>query len=245
MRTLENNDFMMLNNLIYKIHTQKDFLAMRRELLEQLKMLIDFDSADFYLSEGDGSAKLGSQVNYNCRYDFSKEFENLDYSQGIMGSGKCMIYRESDILQDEKRVETEYYKQVYKVNNWHYALQCILAYNQEFLGVITFYRSVGCEDFLYSDIFLLDMIKEHLAYRVYSHMHSAGDKLSIDAAVKKYSLTKKEHTVLYMIMQGHSNDEICEKNVISVNTLKKHIFNIYRKIGVKNKVQLFKLIAEK
>jgi len=32
---------------------------------------------------------------------------------------------------------------------------------------------------------------------------------------------------------------------ISVNTLKKHILNIYRKLGIRNRVQMFKLIKEK
>lgn len=244
MRTIENNDFMILNNLIYKIHTNPDLSHVQKELLEQLKMIIDYDSADFYLSEGDGKTALVPQVTYNCRYDLSKEFETLDYSQGILNSGKCMVYRESDILQDEKRVQTDYYKHVYKVNNWHYALQCILSYNLEFLGVVTFYRTLGKKDYEYSDIFLLDMIKDHLAYRIFKEMKNSHDKITIPAAVIKYSLTKKEQLVLELIMQGLSNDEICKIHVISNNTLKKHIYNIYRKIGVKNKVQLFKLIRE-
>lgn len=235
---------MILNNLIYKIHTDPDFTHMQKELLEQLRMILDYDSADFYLSEGDGKTALISQVTYNCRFDLSKQFESLDYSKGIMNSGKCIVYRESDILQEENRIQTDYYKRVYKVNNWHYALQCILSYNQEFLGVVTFYRTLGKKDYDYSDIFLLEMIKDHLAHRIYMETRNVNDKISIPAAVIKYSLTKKEHQVLELVMQGLSNDEICEINVISNNTLKKHIYNIYKKIGVKNKVQLFKHIKE-
>lgn len=244
MRTLENNDFMILNNLIYKIHTDTDFPHMQKELLEQLRMIINYDSADFYLSEGGGKTALISQVTYNCHYDLSKQFEGLDYSKGIMNSGKCLVYRESDILKDENRIQTDYYKQVYKVNNWHYALQCILSYNQEFLGVVTFYRTLGKKDYEYSDIFLLDMIKDHLAHRIYMETCNINGKISIPVAVTKYALTKKEHLVLELIMQGLSNEKICEINVISNNTLKKHIYNIYQKIGIKNKVQLFKLIKE-
>lgn len=244
MRTIENNDFMILNNLIYKIHTDSDLPHMQRELLEQLRMIIDYDSADFYLSEGEGKTALISQVTYNCRYDLSKQFESLDYSQGILNSGKSMVYRESDIIQEESRIQTDYYKQVYKANNWHYSLQCILSYNQEFLGVITLYRVLGKKDYEYSDIFLLDMIKDHLSYRIFKETRNTTNKITISTAVVKYGLTKKEHLVLELIMTGLSNEEICEIHVISNNTLKKHIYNIYKKIGIKNKVQLFKLIRE-
>lgn len=60
MNTIDNNEFMILNSIIYKIHTNPDFAAMRKELLEQLKMIIDFDSAEFHLSRGDGSISLDS-----------------------------------------------------------------------------------------------------------------------------------------------------------------------------------------
>lgn len=64
-----------------------------------------------------------------------------------------MVYRETDLMPDEKRVQTEYYKSIYEVNNWHYSLQLVLAYDKRFLGVITFYKNKGKEDFKYADIF--------------------------------------------------------------------------------------------
>ena len=53
-----------------------------------------------------------------------------------------------------------------------------------------------------------------------------------------------ENTILYNLMQGKENPVICEELTISTNTLKKHILNIYRKLGIRNRVQLFKMIRE-
>ena len=47
MKKMEINDWIMLNNIIYKIYTTECFDDMRYELLDQLKMVLDFDSADF------------------------------------------------------------------------------------------------------------------------------------------------------------------------------------------------------
>ena len=236
---------MILNSIIYKIHTNPDFLAMRKELLEQLKMIIDFDSADFHLSKGDGSISLISRVSYNNNN--SLDFENIDYSKGILGIGKSMVYRETDIISDKKRVETEYYKDVYEANNWHYSLQLILGHNERFLGVITFYRNKEKEDFKYADVFKLQIIKDHLAYRMYKEQEKAtkyGDKVSIQDAIELFGLTKRESAILELLINGYSNKEICEQIVIANNTLKKHVLNIYRKLGVKNRVQLFRMIKE-
>ena len=147
MKTLETNDWIILNTIIYKVYTMEDFDEMRKELLEQLKLLVDFDSADFYLASVEDEKKLDRPVMYNCDSNLSEEYEELDYSRGIMLSGKSLIYRETDIISDESRVEMEYYKKVYKPNNWHYSLQVVIAKDHHFLGTITFYRTIGKEHF--------------------------------------------------------------------------------------------------
>lgn len=248
MRTLETNDWILLNSIIYKIYTLEDVDDMRMQFLEHMKMLIDYDSADFYLASPNGEEKLVSPIYYNCDEDMSDAYEELDYSRGILYSGKNLIYRETDIISDEKRVETDYYKKVYKPNNWHYSLQLVLAMKKEFVGVVTLYRTIGKDDFLYDDIFILDLIKDHLAYRLYQNKKSgniSGVKITVSAAAEKYNLTKREKTILKMLMDGDNNDYICRELYITENTLKKHILNIYRKLGVRKRVELFKMIKEK
>ena len=247
MRKMETNDWIILNNIIYKIHTTECFNDMRYELLDQLKMVLDFDSADFYMASTEEGRLLCNPVTYNCDMDLSEMYEDLDYSRGIVASGKMLIYRETDIISDEARVQTDYYKKVYKPNNWHYALQIVIARHKKFLGAITFYRTIGKEDFHYDDIFVLDMLKDHLAYRLEKYKKNGGEekeKLTVTETVEKYNLTRREDTILRCLMQGKENAVICDELTISTNTLKKHILNIYRKLGIRNRVQLFKMVRE-
>ncbi|WOC32513.1 MULTISPECIES: response regulator transcription factor [Caproicibacterium] len=243
MKQLATNDWLVLNNIIYKIYTTEDFDAMRRMLLEQLKMVLDFDSADFFLA-GSGGADFVRPVTYNCD-SVSSQTGGPAYSRSVMDGGKSMVYRETDMISDEKRVQTEYYRNVFVPNNWHFSLRMILAREKEFLGIVTFYRTIGKDNFRYDDIFLLDMLKDHLAYRLYQERRRAGSKkLTVAKAAARYELTKREETILRMLMAGMDNAAICAKLVISVNTLKKHVLNIYRKLGIRNRVQMFKMIQE-
>ena len=50
MKRFENSDWLVLNSLIYKIYTTRDFELMRSEFLEQLRLVLDFDSAQFRLA---------------------------------------------------------------------------------------------------------------------------------------------------------------------------------------------------
>lgn len=247
MKKLETNDWILLNNIIYKIHTTKDFDEMRYDLLEQLKMMIDYDSADFYMAAKEEGKLLSNPITFNCDMDLSQMYEDIDYSRGIVASGKMLIYRESDIISEEARVETDYYKKVYKPNNWHYALQMVIARNKRFLGAITFYRTIGKADFHYDDIFVLDFLKDHLAYRLEQQVlktDTTSEKLTVTEAVEHFELTRREHTILKLLMLGNDNTAICQELMITQNTLKKHILNIYRKMGIKNRVQLFKMVKE-
>lgn len=247
MRHFETNDWLVLNNIIYKIYTTDGEEAMRQMFLEQLKMLLDFDSADFFIASRNKDEELERPVFYNCESDHARQYKQIDYSRGIMFSGKSMVYRETDIISDERRLKTDYYKNVYRLNNWHYSLQLIIARDKKFLGVVTFYRVIGKDNFQYDDIFVLDMLKDHLSYRMHQDYVKEGrreEKLTIKETVAKYQLTKREETILGFLMEGADNIQICDELVISLNTLKKHILNIYRKLGIRNRVQLFKMVRE-
>lgn len=244
---MEAKDWTILNNIIYNIHTVDDFNKMRYEMLNQLKMIFDYDSAVFFMASKQDENVVCDPVTFNCDIDSADGYESIAQSKEMISGGKTIIYKETDIIPDEERVETDYYKKVYKPNNWHYSLNMVIAYNKKCVGVVTFYRTIGKDNFQYEDIFVLDMLKDHLAYRLNKHVvedDSISAKLSIREAVEKYHLTKREDMVLHMLMLGKDNDIICNELGITTNTLKKHILNIYRKLGIKNRVQLFKMVKE-
>jgi LuxR family maltose regulon positive regulatory protein len=50
-------------------------------------------------------------------------------------------------------------------------------------------------------------------------------------------LTAREHDVLWLLLEGASNQEIARLLTLSVNTVKKHISNIYGKLNVQSRTQ--------
>jgi DNA-binding CsgD family transcriptional regulator len=67
-------------------------------------------------------------------------------------------------------------------------------------------------------------------------------KTDFDSFFEKYGISKREGEIIDLIIKGHSNREIEDKLFISLETVKKHIYNIYKKTGVKNRLQLNYLI---
>lgn len=50
-------------------------------------------------------------------------------------------------------------------------------------------------------------------------------------------LTRRERQILALISTGSSNDEIAARLNISTNTVRTHVYNLYRKINVPNRMQ--------
>jgi len=60
----------------------------------------------------------------------------------------------------------------------------------------------------------------------------------VERAASKYNLTKREHQILDLIRQGHSNIEMGNMLAISQWTVKNHVQSIDRKMDVKNRTAL-------
>jgi DNA-binding CsgD family transcriptional regulator len=70
---------------------------------------------------------------------------------------------------------------------------------------------------------------------------SYGQKTDDDSLVEfafEFKLTKREREVMSFIVQGMSNEQTAEVLYISVQTVKNNVSAIFRKTGVKNRVQL-------
>ena len=55
---------------------------------------------------------------------------------------------------------------------------------------------------------------------------------------KCYRLSERKMQILKLLFEGLENDKIAKKLKIRYNTVRAHFGNIYKRVGVQNKVQL-------
>ena len=67
---------------------------------------------------------------------------------------------------------------------------------------------------------------------------------SLDLIIETYELTAREQEILRLVLQGASNKDIERKLFISASTVRNHIYNIYQKLGVRNRLELINRINE-
>ena len=70
------------------------------------------------------------------------------------------------------------------------------------------------------------------------------DPCEVELVSTRYSLTPREKEVMEFVCKGYNNAEIADELFISQNTVKHHIYNLFRKLDVKNRVELICFLRE-
>lgn len=252
---LSESDWLFINSLTYKIHSIQDFDKMRLEFLGSLRLSIPFERATFYLADKTRTEGLCDPVGINFTQEqlqeYIDQFEDIDYLKPITSSHSCYVYRETDLFSSGERERTSYYNLAYRALGLHYTLLLGLVYEGEFLASVVLYRTKEQGDFSDADIHKLELLKDHLALRLAQEMglYSLGlpretEINALGKLCKDRGLTEREEEVVEHLFIGDTTQEICDQLCIAPTTLKKHITNCYKKLGIGCRAQLYKILNQ-
>ncbi|MFW6015462.1 MAG: response regulator transcription factor [bacterium] len=62
--------------------------------------------------------------------------------------------------------------------------------------------------------------------------------------VKKYNITNREKDVIILLLKGLSYKKISELLVISISTVRTHVMNIYKKVNINSRYELYDAVQE-
>lgn len=84
-----------------------------------------------------------------------------------------------------------------------------------------------------------------LAPEILSRHNASGVDEEIEKKITEgYSLTEREREMLELLLKGKSNKEISNLTYVSTETVKSHLQNIYRKLGVKSRLEAVALFLQ-
>jgi DNA-binding CsgD family transcriptional regulator len=102
---------------------------------------------------------------------------------------------------------------------------------------------------LYGSIWLAMNIPALIALLTFlgrKRLSAAGQRASascLEEVGDRFGLSQREREVVALVYRGRLNNEIARELYISLDTVKKHLYNVFKKTGVRNRVQLFLLIS--
>ncbi len=246
---LEKNDISILNSIIYQIYSIHELDDMRLSFLKSVRLLIPYECCNFYLADKDSEHLIKNPVAVNFPMDALTEYlekiEDEDPTRWIFVQAKSMVYREDDLFSKAAIEKNKCYQEFYIPHDLHHSTQISLALNGEFLGSLSFYRTKNQKPFSDKELFIFDLFKEHLALRLYQDaitVLNRAPELLMAHDLGKYNLTDRELELAKMLTKGLTVQQISEALCISSNTVRKHTMNIYKKMNISSRWELFKII---
>jgi len=139
-----------------------------------------------------------------------------------------------------------------KDENKRTAVQTFAFLNLAFFsaGIILYLLAIGSRSLapIHLLVFLAGNIPPVLYWRAYLRKHYTAplpqetDAQTWNKFLTEYHISKREEEVIRELCEGKTNKEISDALFISLQTVKDHVYRIYQKTDVKNRVQLINLI---
>lgn len=256
-QSLLNCEWIFISQMIYRINQCSSYEEFANVCLCNLKGLFDFSlGVMFQANITDGKPKLHRpySIDSNSQYFDVNFYIEGNYHPKWTEYFFCpwsSVFRYSDISEESEWTKSRIYKEVLEPLDLYYGLYNTLIYNDTVLGAVVLWRPKAAGDFSPRELFIMDCLKNHLALKFYSlsagaikHSKEKEDRNTFLLASfsRKYQLTKREEEIIRLLYLENGTDEICRNLCICPSTLRKHIYNIYKKTGVSSRAKLILLI---
>lgn len=254
MAFLEENEWILLNEIAYNISFIYTIEEMQKAILNRwLPFLIPYDAAvfsrlsvaengDFYFLDTEGYHLSTQAVKV-----WEDQTQKDDAFRWTIYSTNRSAFAEDSLTSGSRLQESEIYHTFWEPNGLCCSAGLCIAFREEPMGFLRLYRKNGSVPFSPRDLFVLEQLHMHFAYRL-AYEAKKGDSRYFFAKgyqeklCRRYGLTAREGEMLDLAIQGWSNDDIAKQLNISIHTVKKHFQSIYAKMNVRNRIQMLQCL---
>lgn len=243
---------MRISDIVLIINGTRNFDEMRRYFLEAIRFLVAYEKAMFYVVDMNGAKiTLRDPVFVNVSSSFARDYEasidNTMYGTVAINTRRSIAYRDTDILPDAVRINSDVYNTFLLPNGIPYGGGILIADGSVIEAEITLFRTRAQGDFTPKEVHILDILKQHLElfFRRRSEpvVDNTDDLSDRNLLFIRLGLTAREAEIAECIVGGHDTAAIAASLAISVFTVKKHVHNVFVKLNVKRRRELIDLVA--
>ncbi len=244
---LKEMEWITINNILAELYRQDDLDSLSQKLMKVLRMLIPYTKGYLLILDHEGGIREEASCFIGMRekeiYAYLHKYYFQDYLRYLYElSEETKVYRDTDILEDERREKTEFFRRFLLPADIPFGCGILVMHDGQVRAIFNLFRSRDFGDFSEKDLEILNVLKRHLENMIVraiclNQQQRLIDKCYLEAR-EHYGLTERESEVLRLLSEGLSNGEICERLTVSISTVKKHIYHLFGKMQVKSRTQL-------
>ena len=250
---LQETEWNTINNILLELYTIDNIDLISQKIMRVIRMLIPYTKGYFVLLDDDQD--IIKNKSYFIGFDSQSEKNYIDiyYKEDYIKylydfASETNVYKDTNILDNNIRKNTSFYVNFLKPEDIVYGCGIMIIRNGRITGIFNLFRNKKSGDFNEKELYILNILKNHLENMIYNVTQLSRANIAvgknIDKFAVKFNLTSREAEVLNFINKGFSNQEIADELVISLSTVKKHIYNLYNKTSVSSRGQLISLFLE-
>jgi DNA-binding CsgD family transcriptional regulator len=150
----------------------------------------------------------------------------------LLYAGAYLAFNAKDIKDRGKRIAARWFGILWFAGVLFFNLSGVINPGRTVVLALGFAKILPALVFLY--IYLKKYYREHPAW--------PEEDAELREVFSKYNISQREEEIIRLVSKGKSNQEISNALYISLQTVKHHIHSIYRKLSIKNRVQLANFI---
>jgi DNA-binding CsgD family transcriptional regulator len=208
-----------------------------RPVLDQFRRLIPCDTVSYHewsfdgrlnfcVSSDDEEAVLDTWRAYPAFHHQDPLPAGFGDEASIAHVPRAQALRFSDVISLREFRRLDLHREVCRPLGVDYVMKIFLPVTT---GGTAFVFDAGCRDFTERDRAVLDVLAPHLTRL---HRRAASQRPPAAAAS---ILTSREQQVMRLVAEGLSNGEVANALFLAPGTVRKHLDNIYAKLGVHNR----------
>lgn len=248
---LKETEWITINNILLELYTIDELDIFAQKSMRLIRMLIPYTKGWFVLFDEDQN--IIGEKSYFTGFDSTTEenYKNIYHDQDYIHylyefSSETNVYKDSNILDADVRTGTDFYRNFLIPEDIIYGCGILIIRNRRLTGAFNLFRNERSGDFSDKEIYVLNILKKHIENMLYNVTQIKKTSMPVNRIIEefseKYSLTAREIDVLNLLNLGYSNQEIADKLIISLSTVKKHVYNLYSKTGAASRSQLINQI---
>lgn len=213
--------------------------------------LLELLNADYFASyvwdEETNQFVSGVQINMSddnlARYDAYYQFRD-PITPTLQRRRKATPV--SDVMRHDRLVKTEFYNDFLKQDGLCYGINYFAYDRGSNIGDVRVWRGDKKDDFSERDAQIVDAIGPSFVNALVraKKFDTATPALRFSAIGDHVQLTARECEIADLLVVGASDDEICNKLMISKSTLRTHITAIFRKTGLSRRTQMAQFLRK-
>lgn len=257
MGNLFENEWMKINRVILEIYRIKTIDEFSKRILEICRGLVPYDKGYFLIYDSEKNSEINfklcssTDMENEVFDDYLSKYYEKDYLHNYISLfNEATCYRDTDIIKDEIRKKTIFYREFLEPNNIPYGAGCVLWHDGRVNGILNFFRGEELGDFTSNDLKIFNIINIHLCEKIYQLYFTKKEDLEkrrqacFELYASKNHLSVRECDVAHKLYEGLKNENISDELCISLSTVKKHVYHIFEKCNVESRTHFREKVDE-